>query len=353
MTTNINDFTETAVTDNPVIQETEMEAPSTENVVEDVSDVVEETQELSAETSTETSAETYTESIPQDVTPEATTETMAAAADTPSWDNFKYSVRDQEKEFEDWAKPYIKDEESYKKFQDLFTAKEGISLAKDERDTVQTKLNDLNESLATVGGHIRNGDVETFINTLGLDKKLFIDYAIKELKYAEMSHEERAQVDADKMQTQRFNQMEFQNQQMQQRLQEQETAHKKLELDGVLSAPNVQNLANEFDGRVGRHGAFRNAVIERGIYHHAINKVTLSAQDAVNDAISHLGLSVGTVDQSTNVHNVGTQPRTTVKQQKTKATIPNVQGRGTSPVGSKLPSSLDDLRRLHASRYGS
>lgn len=341
MTTNVNDFTETVVGDNPVIEETVMEAPSTENVVEDVSDevepVTEQTQEVSAE-------------VPEDVTPESTTETMAAATDTPSWDNYKYKVRDEEKEFDEWAKPFIKDEETFKKFQDLFTAKDGISIAKEERDSVQTKLTEINDSLATVGGHIRNGDVESFINTLGLDKQVFINYAINELKYKELSHEERAQVDAEKLQNQRFNHMEMQNQQMQQRLQEQETAHKQMELDNLLSSSEIQNLANDFDSRAGRHGAFRNAVIERGIYHHTVNRQNLSVQDAVNDTISYLGLSVGTVNHP-NTQNVGTQPR--VRTQTQKATIPNVQGRGTSPVGGKLPSSLDDIRKIYASKYGS
>lgn len=344
MATSLNDFTETVVSDNPVIEETVMEAPSTENVVEDVSDVVEpvteEVQEVSAQS----------EEVSAEVTSEATTETVEEATDTPSWDNYKYNVRDEEKEFDEWAKPFIKDEETYKKFQDLFTAKDGISIAKTERDKVQTQLNDINESLATVGTHIRNGDVESFINTLGLDKQTFINYAINELKYKELSHEERAQVDATKMQTQRFNHMEMQNQQMQQRLQDQETAHKQMELNNMLAQTEIQNLANDFDTRAGRQGAFRNAVIERGIYHHTVNKHTLSVQDAVNDTISYLGLSVGTVNQP-NTQNVGTQSR--VRTQTQKATIPNVQGRGTSPVGNKLPSSLDDIRKLYASKYGS
>lgn len=348
MATNLNDITmETVVGDRPVVQETTLEMPPPENEVEDLSHTLDGQSEPVQE---EVSAETASEEIPQDVTPEVTNETLAEATDTPSWDNFTYSVRDQEKEFEDWAKPYIKDEESYKKFQDLFTAKEGISLAKEERDSVQTKLNELNESLATVGNHIRNGDVETFINTLGLDKQMFINYAIQELKYKELSPEERAQVDAERLQTQRFNQMELQNQQMQQRLQEQETAHRRLELDNMLATPDIQILANDFDARVGRQGAFRNAVIERGIYHHTVNKVDMPVSQAVQDTISFLGLSVGTVDQST-TQNVGTQPR--VRTQTQKPTIPTVKSRGTSPVGGKLPTSIDDIRRHYASKYGS
>ena len=61
---------------------------------------------------------------PAEGEPESEPETKEAAAWEPV---HSYKVRDEEHEFDEWARPFIKDEETYKNFQDLYTRGHGPS----------------------------------------------------------------------------------------------------------------------------------------------------------------------------------------------------------------------------------
>lgn len=264
------------------------------------------------------------------------------------WDKFTYSVRDEEKEFDDIVKPLIKDEDSYKYFQDLFTARDGIGLAKEERDEVQEKLDTLNTSLNTVNKFVQQGDAASFIQALGLPKKMFIDYAINELKYQELPPEERARIDSENQERLRMHQLEIQNETLQSQYVSQQRAQRMMELDNGLQSPDILPLANEYDARVGKPGAFKQFTIDRGIYHHQVNNRDISATEAITESIELLGLkAVGTPNQN-NVQ-AGTQGHQQVHPAQ-KPVIPNIQGRGTSPVGRRAPNSIDDIRQIRAER---
>lgn len=279
-------------------------------------------------------------------TADVTTEDGVNENTDPTWDKFTYKVRDEEKSFDDWVKPYIKDEESYKNFQDLFTARDGIALAKQERDSIQQEYEQVKQSLQTVNHYVNKGDAESFIKALGLPEKMFIDYAINKIQYQEMTPEQRQVVDAQNRERSRLHQLELQNQSLQQQFETQQRNQRSAELDAGLNDPDILPLVQEFDARAGRPGAFRQAAIERGIFQYQVNGVDMSAKDVINDAISYLGLtrSAGAPNQ----HNV--QAGTRGQHPATKPVIPNIQGRGTSPVTSRQVRSIEDIKRIRAEK---
>jgi len=298
-----------------------------------------------------------TESVEQDsVSTEEVTETTEDADEAleageitkAEWDKFTYSVRDEEKEFDEKVRPFIKDEESYKLFQDLYTARDGLPLAKQERDDYRDKFTNLNESLSTVNKFVQAGDAANFIKALGLPEKMFIDYAINKLKYKELPPEERARIDSENQGRLRMHQLEIQNETLQQQYSRQAQQQRLFELDNGLNNPDVAPLIKDYDARVGKPGAFKQAAIERGIFHSQVNGVDMGALDVIHDTINYFGLrAVGTPNQQ---HvQAGAQGHTQVAPGQ-KPVIPNLQGRGTSPVGRRSPTSIEDIKAIRAER---
>jgi len=273
------------------------------------------------------------------------------AAEPAPWDNFSYQVRDESKEFDEFVKPFITDEKTYKHFQDLYTSRDGLQLAKTERDEVQQKYDNLDQSLNTLNQFVQKRDAASFIRELGLPKQMFVDFAINELKYQEMSPEEKSRIDAQNHADQQVYQLQQQNNQLQQQYQTQAQQQKAFELDHGLNAQDILPLVNQYDAQVGRPGAFREFAIERGIYNSQINNRDMSANEAISETIAMLGLkAAGAPPQHTNTH-AGAQGQQPVVQDP-KPVIPNLKGRGTSPV-KKIPTSIDDLRQIAAQRAAS
>ena len=87
-----------------------------------------ETLETNAETTSTEAAETIEET---------TTDPENSA--TEYCPKLKFKVRDEEHDMPEWAKGFIKDEDTEKNFVDLFTAQQGIELAKKEREEFKGK----------------------------------------------------------------------------------------------------------------------------------------------------------------------------------------------------------------------
>jgi len=282
----------------------------------------------------------------------------AQALETPAWEpTYKYKVRDEEHEIDEWARPLIKDEETQKKFTDLYTRGHGLELAKQEREEVQTKYDNLEQSLGILNGYVKQyyenpnqGAVAAsqFIEALGLPKQMFLQYALSELKYEQLSPEQRAEVDAQRQQQTQLSQMQLQNQQLQQQYTETAVNQRALELNGALADASVQNVAKEYDTRLGREGAFFDLVVERGIYHDKVNGQDIPVKQAIQEAAQIIGASIqpGTVVPPQTGQQVGTQQ---VQQHvEKKPVLPNISGQGNASPVKRVVNSIDDIRKRHA-----
>jgi len=316
-----------------------------ENIIEETT-AADTAEEVTAVDDATQMSETEADSSETDV--QASAETTEPQ--TPTWEpNYNYKVRDEELQFDEWAKPFIKDEETYKNFQDLYTRGHGLELAKAERDDYKDRFTTLDTSLQKVNELVEKRDAETFIKALGLPEDMFINYAIEKLKYQELSPEERAQVDAEKQRVMTMQNLQTQNQHLETQIQQTARAQRSMELDQSLAEPSIQTMAQKYDAQVGKPGAFRQVAIERGIFHHQVNGRDLTAQEAVQDAVSLLGLSATGTQQNPQIGNVGTQQPANRVVHKQQQVIPNIQGKGTSPL-KKKPKSIDDIIKLRDAR---
>ena len=307
------------------------------------------------ETVTETTVDPTT--IPQDIVePTETVEleggakaaSEATTEEPPAWDPvYTYKVRDEEKEFDEWARPLIKDEQTYKNFQDLYTRGHGLELAKTERDDYKQKLSTLEDSLGVVNQLVQKNDARGFIEALGLPKKMFIDYAINELKFQELPPEEQNRITSERQQELAFQQLQQQNTDMQSQYEAEVRNRRELELNYALNG-EYKSAAQAYESATGVPGSFRQLVIDRGIYHHSVSGRDLTVQEAIHDAMKMAGVQAGA---PTTQQPVATGTPTVQTQTTQKKVLPNLQGNGNSPT-KPVFNDLETLKAHRKQKYG-
>lgn len=286
-------------------------------------------------------------------TVEATTEPATPMEFTP---DYKYKVRDEEHEFDEWARPLIKDEATQKHMQDLYTKGHGLALAKTERDQYKEKFGNVEQSLNILNGYVQDyyknpqngGDAaRNFIESLGLPKQMFLQYAVNELKYQGMTPEQRTEVDTSRQQEQYVNQLQTSNQRLMEQNEQIALNQRKLELNSALMETNVSAIAQDYDTRAGRQGAFQELVIDRGIYHSKVNNQDIPAGQAIDEVVNMLAIGnpQGTAP-ITQTGQVGTPPpvQTQHNVQQQKPVLPNISGHSTVSPAKRTVSSIQDIK---------
>ena len=288
----------------------------------------------------ETSAD---ESAPADVPEELSADANIETGTEEYKPTHKFKVKDEEHEFDDWAKELAKTkevEENLKKLYSKGFGIEGIQAKRDEYktqlETVQTEHNQIKDSLSKLSGFVQNGDIGSFLEATGINKETIFDWVAKEIQYQQLPADQKAQIDQQRQMQQQQMMLTEQNQMMQQQLQQQVVAQKATELNMVLSDPKVSQIAKQFDARMGREGAFKEEVCKRGHYHFTANNQDIGAKQAVDEVIQLIGTTVTGQNSAT-----GAAPQ--VPQNK-KPVLPHISAGSTSPIAKQV-SSIDDLKQ--------
>jgi len=281
--------------------------------------------------------------------------------------DYKYKVRDEEHEIEEWARPFIKDEDTLKQFKELYTRGHGLALAKEERDTYKGKFTDLEQSINKVTDIVQEyynhpsdsvavaNTARKFIQELGLPQEMFMQYALEEFKYRQLSPEQRTAIDAQRAQQHQIATFQKSQKTLEEQNHDLIVERNNLELDRSLAEPQVSGLVQEYDSRVGTPGAFRSMVIQRGIAHGNRNVIKQP-----HEVVSEVAQELGKILQGTGMQagQVGTPGAHTPQQKKTfsaadlqqqrqKPVLPNISGQGgVSPV-KKGYTSLDQIRERY------
>ena len=273
--------------------------------------------------------------------------------------DYKYKVREEEHEIDEWARPYIKDEETLKKFQDLYTRGHGLKLAKQERDEIKDKYTNVEKSLNLLNGYVQEyyqnpqqgGDAaRKFIDSLGLPKEMFLQYALGELKYQQMTPEQRQEIDTQRNYVQQVDQLQNANQGLLEQNEQIAINQRKLELSTALQDANTAQIASGYDVRVGRQGAFYDLVVERGIFHSKVNGKDIPVNQAISEVVNMLGekTTQGTVTPNQTGQQVGTQQAQNIQQtQQQKPVLPNISGYGTASPTKRVVNSIQDIRNRY------
>jgi hypothetical protein len=277
-------------------------------------------------------------------------ETVSASpAFTP---NYKLKVYDTETELEDpFLKALIKDADSEKKVKEIAQKFLGFDTVKKRHEETKTEYNDyinkakpIVEYYQTATKHLQKGDLDSFFEQLQIPKDAIYRYAIQKAEEAQLDPQTRANMEQQRQVAKQREYLESQNQTLQSQQQQQVAQFRAQELGWTLQRPDVAGIAQAFDQRVGRQGAFRQAVIDKGLSHHAATqgREDLSVEQATQEVMKLLGAVVGPTGQAAIPGSA--QGQQLIQQNGQPPIIPNVTGRGTSPV-KKQVRSIADLKK--------
>lgn len=266
------------------------------------------------------------------------------AAVAPYQPNFKFKVLDKEHEFDDFLKGAVKDAETEKKARELYEKAYGLDSVKQDRQSLKTELSESKEKIArtdqaleTIGEFARQKDFDSFFEALSIPKEQILQYALQ-LVQREQDPNVKAQWEANRNATLSSRNFQQQSQDLQQRQQQFSVQQRTFELDQVVSRADITPVAQAYNAGMGNPGAFREYVIRIG-QAHAASGSDISAEQAVTEAVRHLRAVNPTLGQM-----AVTPPSQQVVAPSNKPVIPNMGGRGTSPVRPTI-KSFDDLKQ--------
>lgn len=282
----------------------------------------------------------------------------------PSWQpNYKFKAFDKEHELDPMFRTLIKDAETEKQVKSFASKAFALEPMKAEKERIRTEyetfkstneptlraVNQLNKLLG-------NKDYENFFKGLKIPDEDIFAYVQKKLDLMQMPPDQKAEWDKQNQIRMQNYQLENQYTEMQERYQSQMVESRKMEFAQVLSRPDVASYAQAWDQKAGEIGAFRNLVIDEAKAIYMQTGQDMSSEQAINHAIQKFGkivqpgaVSVVNPNQSQmdmsqpgqNQYPNGNGQQSTQRP----PIIPNVAGRGTSPV-KKRPQNLEDLKAL-------
>lgn len=271
--------------------------------------------------------------------------------------NFKFKYRgldkDNEAELDDLFKPLVKDAATEKKIRELHEKAYGLDFVKAERDRLKNEHQELAgykqrmaESLGIVSGYLNKNDLESFFGAFKIPKESVLRYALQQIQLNEMNPEQRAAYETQRQEMQRASALELQNQRLQEQFSQLQVNQRTNELATVMSRAGIADAASSFDQRMGRPGAFREMVVQRGQYHALSSGVDMPAEQVVAEVLAMIGHQ----PQAGGTQAPGGLPGVagaSAHAPAAKPVLPNIQGKGTSPA-KKVLTSTDDLRKRAA-----
>lgn len=263
--------------------------------------------------------------------------------------NFKVKSYDKEFEIPEMFRGLIKDDATQKEVQAIFEKAYGMDMAKPIHQSTQEKYRDLNsrhtqlnQELQAAGTAATRGDYDTAFKLMGIDSDQVLDYFIEKARVMQLPPDQRQVVETQKQMEQRLYQTELQNRDLQQRYESQVIAQKQNSLSVALQRPGVAETAQQYDQRVNQPGAFAQKVIERAAWLEQQTGQDVTADQAVADLLQF----VDVWRQPQAPQNAPAPQQTQeLPRRQNPPVIPNIQGKGVSPV-KRIPKSIAELKAL-------
>lgn len=260
--------------------------------------------------------------------------------------NYAFKVKDKEHQFDDFVKAAIRDADTEKKARELYEKAYGLDEVKSHRQklqeelgTIQPKYQAVEKSLQALGGFVQKKDYRSFFEALQIPKEDVIRYAVEELKFRDLPPEQKAELESRRQQEQQFALIQEQNQTYAQQMQDLVMRQAEFELTSEISKPEISQLAQSYDARVGQPGAFKAEVIRRGAYYETVMQQNVPASQLVKEVATLIGV----VPQG--LPATGTPQGNAVAAHEKKPTIKSFQGSSGSAPVKKVFTSIDDIRK--------
>jgi hypothetical protein len=316
--------------------------------------------EPTVDTAAEPTVETSTEPTVDAGSPAPSAE---GEIETPTYEpNYMFKVHGQEKEFDDWAKPLVKDADSEQQYREIMEKVYGIDHIKEDREALRTENTGLQEvaqkyqtletELGTLDQFIQHKNFDAFFQKTQIQEQDVLQWAAKRLQYYEMTPEQRAEHDRS-IQAQ-TNEVYFGQQAagMQEQMQQLKYEQNQFRLEQNLAQPGISEQVAQYDQRLGA-GAFRQAVEERGLFHYHQSGKDIPVEQAIQEVMMIAGMQTQQVQSQVPPQGVpqAQMPQTpsAMPQAQKKPVIPQVDGSGASPV-KQVVRSIEDLKNISRSR---
>lgn len=282
--------------------------------------------------------------------------------------NFKYKAFRKEHEIPELFRSLIKDKKSEEEVHKLFSraaymdeTKPKLEQIEQERAEVQQQNSimraEIGDAKRLYTKAIQTGNLlhlDHFFNKLEIPEEVVLQYALTKAKLRQLPPEQQhaalSQVSAEKQ----ADDLHQASSQTANQLRSQAIQIKNILVDQRINSADLKPLVEQFDERVGKAGAFREAVFREGLleWHSSGQKVDLPPEEAVKRVLKNYGIAPsegGTQTPNPAAQTQGKPPASTqAPVTRTTRTIPNVQGKAGSPLKTG-PDSLDDLKKLRDS----
>lgn len=275
-------------------------------------------------------------------------------AETPEWKpNYKIKAYDKEFEIPETFRSFI-NKDNEKDFRDAFEKAYALDVMKEKN----VKIREMNEGYQAriekelapklqryekIEGFLKKNDLDSFFENVGMKDEILQKWMLQKLQLRDLPPEQQALYNDQRAAQLRAYQLEEENSAYKQQFaalnqaQQQAAVDNHLkELDGIVSSPAINDIAKNFDSRLGQDGSFKLEVLRRAAVISKQRGSDMSVKEAVDDFLKVLGQS----GQITSQDSTQTTP-----QAASKPTLPSLSGKATSPATQKI-KSLDDLKKL-------
>jgi hypothetical protein len=276
-------------------------------------------------------------------TSEKTTE--ASQKETVFTPNYKFKAVGKEHEIDEFLRPVIKDPETEKKIRELYEKAYGIDFVNQERQSLKEKYTELetkskeqDQALAELGQYIKEDDLESFFDALKIPRDKVLKYAMELVNRSEMTPEQKQEWQRQRQIKDEARYYKSNYEKLEEEKQVLATQKRNYELDVALSKPDTAQFASSYGELMGSQSAFKDFVISVAKAAHQNYGVDLKVEEAITQAIATLKKVNPSLGDSEL-----TQAKV-IQRQGAKPVIPNIQGKGTTPV-AKTYKSFEDLKR--------
>lgn len=283
-----------------------------------------------------------------------------ALAYTPNF-RFKFtdSSKDEthEREFDDFVKGVIKDADTEKKVRELYEKAYGLDYVKpklaqtrEQYKAVQQEYQELQQGLQELSGFMQRGDLDSFFSAIRVPQEKIFQYVLDKLNYQGLSPEQKKAYDESRELQSRAYLQEKRLAEMEASLQQQAVQARTLELESALGNSEVRSIAEQYDARVGRPGAFREEVIRRGQMAYFSTGADIPVSQAIQETLSTVGRLISPQAMAQQGQQTGMSG--TAPAQTTQPVIPNVGGGKNVSAVAKQVRSLSDVESIYQEKFG-
>lgn len=274
--------------------------------------------------------------------------------------DYTYTVQGEKKVLDERFHPLVTDKDSEEYVRTLVQRAEGLDFVESARDKfksqyeeINTAHTSLNRELDTLNHYIQSDNFKAFQNTLEIPDVMILKRAQEILQYQEMTPEQKAAYDRASQNEINNYTLNQQNEQLVSEKNQDLIDQRDREVMTELNQPEVAEVANAYDERVGKPGAFYDEVWNRGKFHAMVNKTNPTAKEVVDEVLQMVG-GVGAQPQAPSQPQGQPNPAQASQgapKPTQKPVIPRVEGSGASPARPVI-KSLDQIRKIRQEKFG-